>query len=110
MIDEPTHTHDSLASLVRAVAPASFDAGFTERVLVRLHAEREASVSRALERQFRRVVPLLAAAALVMAAFNWWSARGTARSPIDAALNLPQVSVAAAYDSSFDDTGTMELQ
>ena len=28
--------------------------------------------------------------ALMFAAYNWWGARGTAASPIDAALNLPQ--------------------
>ena len=47
-------------------------------------------MSTALERQFRRVVPIAAAASLVLAAYNWWGARENASSPLDAALNLFQ--------------------
>jgi hypothetical protein len=108
----PPSSDDPLATLVRAAAPRGFDAGFSERVLLRLEADREAGapLTLALEKQFRRVVPLLAAASLAMAAYNWWSARGTDSSAIEAALNLPRVSIASAYStSSVEDTGVPEL-
>ncbi len=103
MIDElrapSSSPDDSLSSLVHASAPVGFDAGFSDRVLARLRAEREAPLTLALEKQFRRVVPLLAAASLAMAAYNWWGGRQSGASPLDAALNLPQVTVAAAYSA-----------
>jgi len=95
MIDEPTE--ESLAATIRAAAPAAFDAGFSDRVMTRLNVQREQAFTSALNRQFRLVVPLAAAAALILAAFNWWGARGTAASPFDAALNLPQVTLSSAY-------------
>ncbi len=103
MIDHDDHTSshdDPLSSLVRAAAPEQFDAGFTDRVVARLRAEREPSLSFALERQFRRVVPLAAAASLILAAYNWWGARGSEASALEAALNLPGVSLASAYSAS----------
>ena len=64
MTDEPEKDSPSpIESLVRAAAPTSFDAGFGDRVLSRLHAAREHSFSNALNRQFRLVVPLAAAVA-----------------------------------------------
>ena len=87
---------EAIAALLRANAPDRFDAGFSERVLTRLRAE-ETSLTAALQRQFVRIVPLAAAASLVLAALNWWGARSTHTSVIDAALNLPQVSLATAY-------------
>jgi hypothetical protein len=100
MIDHDSSFEDSLASLVRSAAPVAFEPGFAERVLARLDAERNESFAVVLERQFRRVVPLLAAASLLLAAYNWWGARATAGSAIDAALNLPRVSIATAYTAS----------
>jgi hypothetical protein len=98
---------DRLASLLGDAAPAAFGPGFGDRVRARLIAERAQTLPRALEQQFVRIVPLAAAAALLLAAFNWWGARETSKSTFDAALNLPQVSIAAAYASStlFDATG-----
>jgi hypothetical protein len=95
----PAHD-DALESLVRAGAPESFSAGFADRVVARLRAEREGSVSAALERQFRRVVPILAAASLLLAAYNWWNARESSSSALEAALNLPRVTLSAAYEAS----------
>jgi hypothetical protein len=92
--------HDPLAALVRSAAPEAFDAGFSERVLARLRTDREPALSTMLERQFLRIVPLLAAASLVLAAYNWWGARETSSSAIDAALNLPQVTLGSAYAPS----------
>jgi hypothetical protein len=99
MIDDPSKDDalQTLQSLVRGAAPQSFDAGFAERVQSRLGAQREQAFSNALQRQFRLIVPIAAAAALTFAAFNWWSAHETAVSPFDAALNLPQVALSSAY-------------
>ena len=109
MIDEHPQSDDSLAALVRGAAPTGFDAGFGDRVLQRLRAERDVPFSTAFERQFRRVVPLLAAASVLMAAVNWWGARDTAASAIDAALNLPRVTLASAYTAaSLLETATAE--
>jgi hypothetical protein len=90
--------HDRLTTLLRDSAPSAFEPGFADRVRARLGAAQ--TLPHALERQFLRIVPLAAAAALLLAAFNWWDARGTTSSTLDAALNLPQVSVAAAYSAS----------
>ena len=89
-----------LAAIVRASAPERFDSGFRERVAARLRADREPAVSTALQRQFLRIVPIAAAASLMLAAYNWWGARETSSSPIEAVLNLPQVTLASAYSSS----------
>ena len=103
MIDNDDHSSspdDALESLIRSAAPASFAAGFSDRVTARVRAEGGASLSRALERQVRRVVPIVAAASLVLAAYNWWNARGSSASALDAALNLPSVTLSAAYQPS----------
>ena len=101
MIDHDDHSSDdSLDSLVRSAAPTGFAPGFSARVVARLRADGGISLSEALERQVRRVLPLVAAASLVLAAYNWWSARGSSTSALDAALNLPRVTVSAAYEPS----------
>jgi hypothetical protein len=84
--------------MLHDAAPTSFAPGFTERVLGRL-AEREMSLATSLERQFVRIIPILAAASLVLGAYNWWSSRSTATSVVEAMLALPQVTVANAYTS-----------
>jgi hypothetical protein len=98
--DHGPPANDPLAALVRSAAPVGFSDGFGDRVRARLEADRTQPVTRALERQFVRIVPLAAAAALLLAGYNWWGARGTATSTIDAALNLPQVTLASAYSIS----------
>jgi hypothetical protein len=100
MIDHDPSSEDSLAALVQSAAPTAFESGFTDRVLARIRAEREQSFSTVFEHQFRRVVPLLAAASMLLAVYNWWGARNTADSAIDAALNLPRVSISSAYSAS----------
>jgi hypothetical protein len=101
MIDHDDHSSDdALESLVRSAAPTGFAPGFSSRVVARLRADGGISLSAALERQVRRVLPLVAAASLVLAAYNWWSARGSSTSALDAALNLPRVTVSAAYEPS----------
>ncbi len=91
---------DSIEALVRESASASFGDGFGNRVASRLRATTELSLSAALERQFRRVVPIVAAASLMLAAYNWWGGRNSTSSPLEAALNLPQVSLSSAYSTS----------
>ena len=99
---------DGLERRLRDAAPDRFAAGFSDRVVGRLVAD-GASFARAstidftsaLERQFLRVVPLLAAASLILAAYSWWGGRQTSDSLIDATLRLPQVSIATAYQSEF---------
>ena len=91
---------DSIEALVRESAPAKFGDGFRNRVASRLRATTELSVSAALERQFRRVVPIVAAASLILAAYNWWGGRDSASSPLEAALNLPRISLSSAYSTS----------
>ncbi|MGH7620279.1 MAG: hypothetical protein ACREPM_23935 [Gemmatimonadaceae bacterium] len=107
MTDHETPTRDDLmAALLRDAAATSFGPGFGDRVRARLDEERAQALPRALERQFIRIVPLAAAAALLLAAYNWWGARGMTSSALDAALNLPQATIASAYAESslFDDS------
>ncbi|HVX41333.1 MAG TPA: hypothetical protein VHB25_17345 [Gemmatimonadaceae bacterium] len=86
-----------LAALVREHADRRFEPGFGERVLARLAHERASSMSSALQRQFIRIVPLAAAAALALAGYNLWAGRRAGAGSLDAVLGLPQVTLAAAY-------------
>jgi hypothetical protein len=103
MID---HRHDQLESLLRDAAPRRFAGGFVDRVTARLvndvrrlHLVRasELDFAEALQRQFVRIVPILAAASMLLGVYSWWNGRGTADSLLDATLHLPQVSIATAY-------------
>ncbi len=98
--DDRASSDDALESLIRGAAPTSFSPGFSNRVDARIRADGSLSLSDALERQVRRVLPLVAAASLVLAAYNWWNARGSSTSALDAALNLPRVTLSAAYEPS----------
>lgn len=98
--DRVSPAGDSLERMLRDAAPASFAPGFNDRVRARLSAERVQALPHALERHFLRIVPLVAAASLLLAAYNWWGARDTTSSALDAALNLPSVSVPSAYASA----------
>lgn len=98
--DDRPSSDGALESLVRSAAPTSFASGFSDRVAARIRADGSLSLSDALERQVRRVLPIVAAAALVLAAYNWWTARGSSTSALDAALNLPRVTLSAAYEPS----------
>ena len=82
-----------------------FDAGFADRVMARVDAERIALERDALPfdlelwRQFWRVVPAAAAAALLLGAVNWWAARGSGAPPLVGAAGLPAVTLATALSS-----------
>ncbi len=97
---EQDSEHDRVATLVHHAAPRRFDDGFADRVLAHVRSRRDSAIGAALERQFLRIVPLVAAAALVLAAYNWWGGRTNAASALDAALNLPQVTLSSAYTPS----------
>jgi hypothetical protein len=102
---------DRLEHRLRDAAPKGFRAGFADRVNARLAIERVATgrpggratldFTAVLERQFLRVVPLLAAASLILALYGWWGGRATSDSLLDATLRLPQVSIATVYQPEF---------
>jgi hypothetical protein len=93
---------ERVGRLLRDAAPARFDRGFSDRVVARLaEGGRMASAldfTAALERHFLRVVPILAAASLILGLYSWWGGRQTADSLLDATLRLPQVSIATVYE------------
>ena len=98
--------HEELESRLRDAAPRHFADGFVGRVTsriandgprLRLVTAREADFADALQRQFVRIVPILAAASMLLGVYSWWNGRGTADSLLDATLHLPQVSIATAY-------------
>jgi peptidoglycan/LPS O-acetylase OafA/YrhL len=97
MTDHDPDISEPLASLVRHAVPLGFGDGFAERVATRIEHERATSLSSALERQFLRIVPAVAAATMLFAAYNWWGAHATTASMLDAALDLPQVTLSSAY-------------
>ena len=96
-----------LTRRIADAAPNRFGAGFTPRVVQRLERERSVSLAATLEKQFLRVIPILAAASVMLAAYNWWGARNSSASAIDAMLRLPQATVASAYstDALFGSAG-----
>jgi hypothetical protein len=106
--ERPPSDDDALAAMLRAAAPDRFADGIANRVMRRVAGERFGAVAShdtpefpeftvVLQRQFVRIVPILAAASLFLAAYNWWGARTTSDSLLDATLRLPQVSIATAY-------------
>ena len=99
-----------LERLLREDSAPRFDAGFADRVMARVAADRAARraappLDLVLWRQFRRVVPIAAAASLVLGALNWWAARDTGASPLAGAAGLPPVTLAAAFTSAVEPAG-----
>lgn len=72
-----------------------FAAGFPDRVMARLARAASGSpvltLDRALALQSRRLLPLLAAASLVLGFWNWWSVRDHAPSTLGAVLGVATV-------------------
>ncbi|MDB4883663.1 MAG: hypothetical protein JWL95_2429 [Gemmatimonadetes bacterium] len=99
-------TDDELLGLLADAAHADgeprFDAGFADRVSARVTArattrvDHGGSLSHALVRQARRVLPALLAASLALTAWNWWSVRDTSDSSLASALGLQPVTFASA--------------
>ena len=98
-------TDDELERLITDAMSSDeqrFDAGFADRVSARIasrapaRAAQAGSLSYALARQARRVLPALVAASLAVTAWNWWSVRETTDSSFSAALGLQPVTLSAA--------------
>ena len=98
MIDREETFDPRLEAALRAAAPDRFEPGFASRVSARIVADR-AAFGDVLQQQFVRIVPIIAAASLVLGAYNWWSARSSSASALDALLRLPHVTIAEAYSS-----------
>lgn len=94
---EPDHTdiEDRMHQIRQMSMPAAFDAGFADRVMARL--ERPRVLADGLERGFVRLVPLAAAAALLVGALNLVNSRASGLSLTDRVLGLQPVTVAAAF-------------
>ncbi len=101
--DQPLNERAALDRLRAMALPVDFDAGFADRVMVRLaHA---ASTSRAvqppfsqqLSHVFSRIAPLAAAAILILATMNVVRSRASEQPLLDRVLGLPTVTLAAAY-------------
>lgn len=103
--------------LAEAALPAQqrFEAGFADRVSARIaargaeRAEQAGSLSHALARQARRVLPALLAASLAVTAWNWWSVRDSADSSVAAAFGLQPLTLSSALQSG-SLIGAEELQ
>ena len=82
---------DDLLELLRAhdsAAAPRFATGFTDRVMRRVHEPVTPSFDSVLARQAQRVLPALAAASLLLAAWNYVSFRDDAPSAIGAVLGV----------------------
>jgi hypothetical protein len=95
---------DKIERTLRDSTPTRFAAGFGDRVAARLASESARAVAdatvdftAALQRQFVRIVPIVAAASLILGLYSWWGGRSSSDSVLDATLHLPQVSIAAVY-------------
>ncbi|NJD10001.1 MAG: hypothetical protein FIB01_05980 [Gemmatimonadetes bacterium] len=89
-----------LATLREQVGPASFDPGFSDRVMSRL--ARQPSLADGLQVMFFRLAPLAAAAVLLLSTANLVSTRSSGRPFLDRLLQLPAVDLTAALTA---DTG-----
>ena len=93
-----------LAEAARATTHERFDAGFADRVMERVEHRAERpdamqALSAALARQARRTLPAVAAASLAISAWNWWTVRDEADSPLRAALGIESVTLTSALAS-----------
>ena len=81
-----------------------FEPGFADRVTSRLESGSLTSndLASTLARQSRRVIPLLIAASIALALFNWNSTRGQADSALSAALGIRSVSRTSSTLTTLD--------
>ena len=95
-------TDDNLYALLAqhegAGAPR-FAAGFTDGVMARIAEGAAQTFDLALARQARRMLPALAAASLMLGAWNWWTVRGEAPSTVGAVLGVAQRATTAGHAS-----------
>lgn len=106
----PDRAVQDLLREAHEAGPQAFEPGFVSRVMGRLRAERSAeepatgaslrpvwSLEAVLRRQFLRLAPVGLAALLVIGVYNL-SAASDAQSPVEAALGLEPLTLAAVYD------------
>lgn len=91
--------HALLAKHEAASAPR-FATGFADRVMARVSARPVLTIELALERYARRMLPSLAAASLLLGAWNWWTVRDRAPSTFGAVLGVIQPSANFARTSA----------
>lgn len=84
-----------LAELRAGVGTVGFGAGFADRVMERLAAAESMPVM--LQRLFFRLVPVAAAAAILLGAINLRQSRASGQTFIERVLGLPAVTLANAY-------------
>ena len=77
-----------------------FPQGFADRVMARIATPAVQTIDMALARQARRVLPALAAASLVLGAWNWFTVRGRAPSTFSAVLGVVPTSAGATRTAS----------
>jgi anti-sigma factor RsiW len=95
---------ERIGRAVRSSAEDSLAPGFENLVIGALArpdgaGERFTSLADLLGPVFARVAPVALALALVIAVYNAMSAGGT-RTPVEAVLGLPHVSIVAAYEAA----------
>ena len=95
MNPDETELEPRLARLRTMAGPAAFEAGFADRVMVRLG--HQPSLADGLQAVFLRLAPLAAAAVLVLGAINFANSRSSDRPFVDRVLSLQAVNLAAAY-------------
>ena len=86
-----------------------FTDGFPDRVMariVRVASERPAlTMDQALSVQSRRLLPVLAAASLVLGLWNWWTVRDRAPSTLGAVLGVATVVAPARASATTSGAG-----
>lgn len=88
-----------LAQLRADMGTVTFRDGFADRVMARLDAASAPSAADDLQRVFLRLVPLAAAAVLVLATMNVFSTRGMPQRLVDRVLGISAVTTVASADA-----------
>jgi hypothetical protein len=87
---------DAQMSRLRSLRGAvDFDAGFADRVMVRVATPRR--LSDELQIMFRRLAPIAIAATLLLSTFNLVTTRDGGQSLVNRVLAVPSESIASAY-------------
>ena len=98
-MNDPRTSPERLEALLRGARSDAFAPGFAYRVMARVRGEQAdpaAAFAAAIQRQFLRLAPIAAAAAVLLGAWNLRTADAR-QSPVEAALGLPAVTADAAY-------------
>jgi len=101
-----------VGEMVAEAAPTSFGPSFADRVVERMAdrvGKRTATLSDMLAPLFARIAPVAVGLAIVLGVYNVVTLKGADQSPIEAALGLPTVTVASAYESQLTPLMTYEM-